>query len=456
MPNFTVLGINVEKLDLFSDLLLSGELVSNNSSDTLNIFLNSNYNLGENQEYYEQVNSNCLKVYDKDSSCLLKNFFNNLKALEKTDSNRAHNNNDSTKKVRIAFLGDSMIEGDLISQTLRYKLQKTFGGNGVGYVPITSPVSGFRRSIIHTFSNNWKTISLITSPSNKYIGLSGYVFTPNCVTKTQLKDSNIKAGLSWINLQAPDNFYDNLKFFNTIKLYYSDTDTASYITFSSNRIKHLNLKGIDVVNELTLSENDSIKEARIYFHCSSPVNIYGFSIESPTGIFVDNFALRGNSGIPMVSLNRDVLEGINKYFDYSLIILQYGLNVTLPETKDLDWYKNQMIDVVKYFKECFPNSDIIIMSVGDKCYRKAGKYVTEPSIPILVNVQKEIAEETEVAFWNLFEEMGGENSMVKWVNNKPPFANKDYTHFNYAGAEKIGVLLYNQLMYHYKKYLSKD
>ena len=41
-------------------------------------------------------------------------------------------------KVRIAYFGDSMIEGDLVTQTLRHQMQEIFGGQGVGFVPTTS------------------------------------------------------------------------------------------------------------------------------------------------------------------------------------------------------------------------------------------------------------------------------------------------------------------------------
>lgn len=52
------------------------------------------------------------------------------------------------RKVRIAYFGDSMIGGNLLTQTLRKLLQQEFGGNGVGFVPITSQVSGFRQTAV--------------------------------------------------------------------------------------------------------------------------------------------------------------------------------------------------------------------------------------------------------------------------------------------------------------------
>src|SRR5262245_44146680 len=60
------------------------------------------------------------------------------------------------KKVRIAYFGDSMIEGDLLTQTLRKLLQQSFGGSGVGFVPITSQVSKFRQSVMDNYSGGWQ------------------------------------------------------------------------------------------------------------------------------------------------------------------------------------------------------------------------------------------------------------------------------------------------------------
>src|SRR3954465_5996851 len=42
-----------------------------------------------------------------------------------------------THPVRIAFFGDSFIEGDILCGPFRDTLQRIFGGSGVGYMPIT-------------------------------------------------------------------------------------------------------------------------------------------------------------------------------------------------------------------------------------------------------------------------------------------------------------------------------
>jgi hypothetical protein len=48
--------------------------------------------------------------------------------------------------------------------------------------------------------------------------------------------------------------------------------------------------------------------------------------------------------------------------------------------------------------------------------------------------------------------MGGDGSMVKWADESPARANKDYTHFNQRGAKAIGNLLYSQLNKGYEEY----
>jgi hypothetical protein len=63
-------------------------------------------------------------------------------------------------KIRIAYFGDSMIEGDLLTQTLRKLLQKEFGGYGVGFLPIHSKVAGFRQTA-SVQSSGWETINFM-------------------------------------------------------------------------------------------------------------------------------------------------------------------------------------------------------------------------------------------------------------------------------------------------------
>ena len=63
-----------------------------------------------------------------------------------------------------------------------------------------------------------------------------------------------------------------------------------------------------------------------------------------------------------------------------------------------------------------------------------------------------MAAEAHINFWNFYLNMGGEGSMIKWVEGDTAFANKDYTHVNFRGGKKIAGLLFNTLMNAYKAY----
>ena len=72
-----------------------------------------------------------------------------------------------------------MIEGDLMSMTLRTMLQERFGGRGVGFVPITSITNFFRTTIKHRFSKGWKSYNVNQSNNFFPLGISGEVFVPD-------------------------------------------------------------------------------------------------------------------------------------------------------------------------------------------------------------------------------------------------------------------------------------
>jgi hypothetical protein len=97
-------------------------------------------------------------------------------------------------------------------------------------------------------------------------------------------------------------------------------------------------------------------------------------------------------------------------------------------------------------KQQFSNAAILIISTSDKAVKTNGIYETDRGVPVLVNIQNEIAEKNGVAFWNLYKNMGGQNSMLKWVNADTALAYKDYTHITFNGAAKVANLLYNHII----------
>lgn len=351
------------------------------------------------------------------------------------------------RSVRIGYFGDSMIEGDLVTQSLRYDLQERFGGRGVGFVPITSQTYGFRRSIYHRFSGDWKDFNLLApqAPDHEY-GISGEYFL------TKRADA---AGSTWVRYKGRD-LYPSTERFERVRLFYGrrkrnpEDVNQQFVWVSTDYGKDtLALDQNSTVNEVLVCAKPT-EEVQLNFQIPRDLPVYGLSFESESGIFIDNFASRGNSGMNLVEIPAQTLQEFHKQLKYDLIVLQFGLNVVSTRRKNYDSYERGMERVVRHFQEHAPGAAILLVSCSDKSTRLRGRMQTDPSVPLVVAAQQRVADRTGVAFLNLFEGMGGANSMIQWVRDD--LARKDYTHPNRKGAERVGDIVRDYLMDTYRQH----
>lgn len=368
----------------------------------------------------------CLEDYSKDKKAL-RYFMNALK-----DTKR--------KPVRIAFFGDSFIEGDILTASFRDTLQTIFGGKGVGYVPIASEVAQYRTSIQHTYTN-WDTYSIV-GKKNKWspLGTQGYCFVPQEGNEAEYRPAKRKYNTPFKNIRL---FYTN-PLATTLDYTINDTITHSIKLSSSQVLEQTKLKG------------ENIQSLKLKFNNIDSLKVYGVSVEENTGLYVDNLAMRGNSGMGLYQIATEMNEQFNAYQNYKLIILQYGLNVvTENDTLGYNWYIDKMVLVVNKLKDDFPESSILLISVSDRSSNQNGNFKTIPFIPLMRDAQRKIAQKCGVAFWDLFTAMGGENSMIKYVNAEPPLAAKDYTHLTFKGGKKIAKQLAEAILLEREKYVKK-
>ena len=85
------------------------------------------------------------------------------------------------------------------------------------------------------------------------------------------------------------------------------------------------------------------------------------------------------------------------------------------------------------------------MGVGDRSTLRDGQFVTMPAVKGMIDAQRKAAEAAGVAFWNTFDAMGGENSMVNFVQKK--WAAQDHTHIRYPGGKYIAQRFATALVY---------
>ncbi|MFM8912320.1 MAG: hypothetical protein ACKOE6_05275 [Flammeovirgaceae bacterium] len=333
--------------------------------------------------------------------------------------------------VRIAFFGDSFIEGDLLTMSFRDTLQSLFGGKGVGYVPLASEVSHFRTSIQHDFGNI-DTYSIVGQRDDRFpLGFSGHCFKPNEGAYAEYRPARKK----------PVDFQVMRLFYQTPSARAIDSIVNDTLSIPST------LEGGPNVQKMTVTET-SASSIRFDFTHTDSLNLYGASFETPTGIFVDNFSMRGNSGIGFSFVSDRMLTEFNALQQYRLIVLQYGLNVvSLTDSTNFTSYEINMVRIINRLKRLLPETSFLLVGVSDRASNQNGKFLTYPDIPLMRDVQRRIAAKTKITFWDLYEAMGGENSIVKYVDAKPSLAAKDYTHLTYWGGRKIAVKLAHAILF---------
>ena len=349
-----------------------------------------------------------------------------------------------TKKegnVRIAYFGDSMTDGDLIVKDFRTYLQEKFGGQGVGFVNITSESASSRSSITHEFSGNWKTQSYlkVKRPSNPF-GVNGHVFYANDTANVAWVKYKANKTRFASDLPRPTLFYGSSSNKEGKIKYVIGTDTIS---------KKLTPNAL--VNTLVLSENN-LKSIKVNFKKADSIPIYGFNFDDGKGVHVDNFSNRGNSGLPIGSFDVATMRAFHSKLDYDLIVLQYGANVLNYGSLNYGWYEKRMTKVVAHLKECFPGVAILIVSTADKSTKYDLEMKTDSAVVPLNTAQKRYAIKSESSFVNMYTLMGGDGSMIQWVEQEPARANKDYTHFNHRGAKEAANLIFTQLNKGYEMY----
>jgi lysophospholipase L1-like esterase len=397
----------IKPIDVFADL-------KNENKSHENPIAKDMAKLKEDVAVLRKDRTSLLQDYSLQTKNSFTDFIKKLQKAQKT-------------KVRIAYFGDSFIESDFVTHDLRQLLQKKYGGKGVGFVSITTVSAGMRKSIKHSFSSNWNVYTIQQHSSQK-IGLSGYAFTPNDHSMV-----SYTLPLAQDSMQNVELIYGALEQPMPLQI---TTDHVSSTVYLPTSTAFVNSTTINTKNTHALELNCT----------ASNTLLYGCRWEDSVGVYIDNFSFRGANGMQLMKLDTTLIQAYNQVQAYDLIVLHYGINVLGSNSNSLDWYKTGFAKTVQFVQKQFPNAAILIISASDKSTKINGEHLTDKGVEPLIAIQETIAQKNHIAFFNLYQAMGGTNSMVDWVQQKPALAEKDYTHLTFWGAQKVANLIYHSIL----------
>ncbi len=371
----------------------------------------------------------CIDDYADSTHRGMENFYSALSNIQSMN-----------RPVRIAYFGDSFIEADILTGDLRAMLQTHFGGCGVGYIDITSQTHGFRPTVRHSFGG-WKSHSITDATyfDRSKQGISCHYFIPCDHAYVETKGQNTYA--SHLDTCETSSIYFETKGEIYLRSLINGRDTSDYYFNGEEGLQKAEVSGKIGKIRWTVA------------HYADSTTFYGIALEAHKGISLDNFGLRSSNGLSLHSIPMKRLKQFHRLRPYDLIILQYGLNVATQKGYNYDYYEKGLLTSIEHLKEAFPEAGLLLIGVGDRAYKtENGEMKTMPGIKNLIRYQQHIAAKSGIAFWNLYEAMGGEGSIGKMVHATPPQANLDYTHINFRGGKELAKILYETLLYGKEQY----
>lgn len=311
--------------------------------------------------------------------------------------------------VRVMHYGDSQIEEDRITSVIRRHLQELYGGSGVGLVPLHQTIPTF--SLRQRLTMNGRVQSASEGPKRYLVYGPKFLRRPDTcmygpMGQVAMMNDSLAAG--------------------------SEELMVSLQPLRGNRHTLVRL-----IADSTIHSNLNNDTCYLY-GCGA---VYGISLESNTGVIVDNIPMRGSLGTVFTEMDSVQLTQFYQENNVRLIILQYGGNFiagakTEQGIRSAVYSLRQQIELLQ---QLAPNADLLYIGPSDMLINDEAGLHTNPLVPIMDGLLENMCRKKGVTYFSLYRSMGGENSMLRW--QEAGLAGEDGIHFTRAGAEKAGKMI---------------
>lgn len=375
---------------------------------------------------------------------LLDPFFKTLSTIDK-----------QSDLIRILHYGDSQIEADRITSYFRSQMQKQFGGSGIGMIPVV-PINPASISYAYDVSSNWKRFSILNThrtPNDPEYGILG------CFSRFNLPDEILsKETEAWIFLKNANTSYPNASKFNHCKLMLAGNRTPIYIELKKNEgiiDADIYPAGKDL-RVIDWKVDTGARNLQITIKGKDSPDLYAISLDSDRGVVVDNIPLRGSSGLELSRLYQAPYDKMLTTLNVKMIMLQFGVNAVSNMSKNIAAYEKAFLKQLMVLRNSHPEIPIIVIGVSDISENTTEGYTTNEAVEKIRDAQKRASFAAGCVFWDMYEGMGGKNSMPSWVFAKPSLAQKDFIHLNPLGAKIIGEMFYRSIINEYSKFIKRN
>lgn len=348
--------------------------------------------------------------------------------------------------VRVIHYGDSINWADNVAYRIKNNLQKEFGDGGRGLVPIIDS----RESVLKGHKN-------LTPGGFELFQVEHSSYQRTLVPELGFTAKSVrpqKSGAVTIQ-EAPAEAEPWTK--AGVLLRAGDDATAGSLLFETG--------GAQAVSEFSLQSHqcqgyEAVLPATRHLQMSvnykdRPPFIDGLLLETAYGLSYSTVVRMGIHQAWMAPVSDAAMECGYRWFAPDLIVFQFGVNESASIETRFDGYtpekyENQLREYYQRLRRLLPDTSILMIGPLDRVRSQDGILQPVPAQDEVRRIQRKLADEFNIAFFDTYAYMGGRGHIIQMV--RKGLALNDYMHLSQEGGNLIADGISSELLRGYTDY----
>lgn len=340
-------------------------------------------------------------------------------------------------RINVVQIGGSHIQAGMFSGQIRTRLQQMNGEMNAGW----GFMFPYRMSRTNTpfgyyirYTGDWQSCRNIETRKTCTLGVGGIA----AITSSDNAELTI--------LLEKENALDYR--YNKVKIFYQASDSVYSVSVDSALVKNV----VRTTDYTEFELNNRVDSLNIVIQKNAgkegSFTLFGITTESaPNGFLYHSIGVNG-AHVPAF-LRCSLFEQQLAMLKPDLVILGLGINDAYGRKFSQAEFEANYAGLIAKIRRAAPETAIVFTTNNDSyLYRR---YVNKNGAKVEESMMK-LAKKHNAGVWNMYEVMGGMNSVVLWEKNN--LAQRDKIHFTREGYLLLGDLFFNALMQNFEDYLS--
>ncbi len=340
----------------------------------------------------------------------------------------------SSEKVSIVHIGDSHIQGNMMTDIIRTELQSYFGNSGRGLIfPYQLAKTNAPFEINSSSENIWKTCKITNAKTRKETGILGYSILPTSSC------TSISMALDPKYLQ--DNQFDEISLFVKGK--------TSKINFSyKNSLDSIAIDSTSFCYKYKLKEPSNTIKLTLNTKKDSTYTFFGASVEKANtpGIIYHSIGVNGArfSDYNKSEVFWKQLESLKS----DCYVFSMGTNEAQDQNLSMETFLIDLKETLAHIQKINPTAQVIISTPPVSYYKKA--YPNKKLAEITTTIQN-FCVDNNLVYWDLFNISKGLEGTKDWKTNQ--LLRPDLVHFSKEGYQLQGKLFISAFAKSWNNYI---